>query len=113
MRQLSVDGKWSELHIGSRERSQPGWYSVNMGADLLPTVDSDVACPYCREPLRLQQTVGINRILDAEERHGKWWLFVQPVPATHRVLSCPICEVAFTLPSWHDADLGTNPPRNG
>lgn len=83
-------GDWQPLDVGA--------YAGQHDAP----VRSDVRCPYCREPMMETQPTGVvHRIVRIKRRYvrGRRALVAaHEIPATHRVLGCASCRVAFTLP---------------
>ena len=64
---------------------------------------SDVACPYCREPMMEAFSPDPRRIMKILERHADTLLVMgQPIPTTHRLFGCYGCRVSFTAPKRPD-----------
>lgn len=61
---------------------------------------SEVACPYCREPMREAIGAGARRVARVVKRLSDERAIVigQDVPKTHRVFGCQTCRAIFTQP---------------
>jgi hypothetical protein len=72
---------------------EPGLYAGTVDAQ----AQSNVDCPYCREPLIAVKSPDMHRIAKViEEGPASWEIIAEPVPATHVVLMCIPCFQSFT-----------------